>query len=59
MWYLFYLACAGEIELRRCAVCGRWEDMEGHRETWSRHANCANYERVKRSRLKKLAEQGR
>jgi hypothetical protein len=55
IWYLFFLACAGEIVLRRCAVCGRWENMEGHRNTWSRHANCANYRRVKRARRKKRA----
>jgi hypothetical protein len=53
MWYLFFLACTGEIKLRRCSVCGRWENMEGHRDTWSKHPNCANYQRVKRARRKK------
>jgi hypothetical protein len=53
MWYQFFLAQTGEIKLRRCAICNRWEDMEGHRETWSKHANCANYDRVKRARLRK------
>jgi hypothetical protein len=55
MWYLFFLACTGEIKLRRCSVCGRWENMEGHRDTWSKHPNCANYQRVKRARRKKRA----
>jgi hypothetical protein len=55
MWYLFFLACVGEVELRRCSVCGRWENMDGHREIWSKHPNCANYQRVKRARRKRLA----
>ena len=53
MWYQLYLAVIGEIKLRRCAICGKWENMEGHRVTWSKHAACANIERVKRSRSKK------
>ena len=54
MWYQLYLAAIGEIKLRRCAICGRWENMEGHRVNWSKHAACANNERVKRSRSKKV-----
>jgi hypothetical protein len=53
MWYQLYLAVAGEIKLRRCAICGKWENMEGHRVNWSKHAACANNDRVKRSRSKK------
>jgi hypothetical protein len=58
MWYCFFFACLGDVKLRRCCVCGKWENMEGHRGTWSRHANCANYQRVKRSRQKKREEHG-
>jgi hypothetical protein len=32
MWYLFFLAFSGKVKLRRCSVCGRWENMDGHRE---------------------------
>ena len=53
MWHQLYLAQTGEIQLRRCSLCGKWENMEGHRSTWSKHANCANYGRVKRARNKK------
>jgi hypothetical protein len=53
MWYQFYLAQTGDIQLRRCSLCGKWENMEGHRSTWSKHANCANNDRVKNSRMKK------
>jgi hypothetical protein len=53
MWYQLYLAVIGEIKLRRCAICWKWENMEGHRVNWSKHAACANNERVKRSRSKK------
>ena len=53
MWYQFSLACTGEVKLRRCIICGMWENMERHRHTWSAHPNCANYRRVKRARRKK------
>ncbi|GHV51311.1 hypothetical protein FACS1894216_05090 [Synergistales bacterium] len=52
MWYQLYFALNGEIRLRRCSLCGTWESMEGHRENWSKHASCANNERVRRSREK-------
>jgi hypothetical protein len=52
MWYQFYQALAGEIRLRRCSLCGKWESMKEHRKTWTKHKNCANYARVKKSRLK-------
>lgn len=53
MWYQFFLAQTGEINLKRCSICKKWENMEGHRITWSKHANCANYGRVKKAREKK------
>jgi hypothetical protein len=53
MWYQFYQALVGEIRLRRCSLCGKWESMKGHRKTWTKHANCANSDRVKKARLKK------
>jgi hypothetical protein len=59
MWYQFYLAQAGDIRLRRCSICGRWEDMEGHRESWTRHKNCGNYARVKKAREKKRERERR
>jgi hypothetical protein len=57
MWYQLYLAQTGEINLRRCSICGKWENMEGHRSTWTKHANCANYGRVKRARAKRRAQE--
>jgi hypothetical protein len=56
MWHQLFLAQTGEIRLRRCSICGKWEDMKEHRETWSRHKNCANYARLKKSRMKKRGE---
>jgi hypothetical protein len=56
MWHQFFLAQTGEIRLRRCAACGKWEDMKTHRETWSKHKNCANYDRLKKARMKKRME---
>ena len=50
MWYQFYLVVAGVETLRRCAICGKWENMKDHRDSWKKHAACANNERVKRFR---------
>jgi hypothetical protein len=30
--------------------------LEGHRKTWSKHPNCANYQRVQRARRKRRVE---
>jgi hypothetical protein len=51
MWYQLYLALAGEITLRRCSICGKWEDMSGHRVNWSKHKKCISYERIKKYNL--------
>ncbi|MDR1481439.1 MAG: hypothetical protein LBI74_02305 [Synergistaceae bacterium] len=59
MWYQFYLALTGGIRLRRCSICGRWENMAIHRDSWTKHANCANYNRVKKSRNKKKEQEKR
>jgi hypothetical protein len=53
MWYQLALAFKEKIKLRRCTICGQWEDMEGHRENWTKHKQCANNEAVKRYRKKK------
>ena len=50
MWYQFSLVFTGEEQIRRCAICGKWENMKGRRNTWKKHAACANNERVKRFR---------
>ena len=52
MWYQFYLVVAGDEALRRCAVCGQWENMRDHRDSWKKHKTCASHERVKRFRKK-------
>jgi hypothetical protein len=53
MWYQMYLALVGEIKLRRCSICGKWEDMKGHRTTWETHKVCASTKRVQRFRAAK------
>jgi hypothetical protein len=50
MWYQFHLVLVGKEKLRRCAICGQWEDMKGHRETWKVHQKCASNKRVERFR---------
>jgi hypothetical protein len=58
MWYQFHLVVAGEEKMRRCAICGKWESMKGHRDTWRKHALCASNARVQRFRVKAHDERG-
>jgi hypothetical protein len=51
MWYQLYLALIGDISLRRCSICGKWEDMKGHRVNWSKHKKCVSYERLGKYKL--------
>jgi hypothetical protein len=51
MWYQLYLALAGEITLRRCSICGQWENMSGHRVNWSKHRKCISYKRIEKYNL--------
>ena len=53
MWYQFFLVFTGEERIRRCDICGRWEDMRSRRGSWKRHKTCASHERVKRFRKNK------
>jgi hypothetical protein len=50
MYYQLSLALTGKLHLRRCDLCGNWEDMSGHNKNWRRHSTCANAERVRRHR---------
>lgn len=52
MWYQLALAMKGDIKLRRCDICKQWEDMKGHRSSWTRHKACASNARVERFRNK-------
>jgi hypothetical protein len=53
MWFQLGLALDRKIRLRRCEVCGEWEDMENHRENWTKHPKCADNKRAERYRNKK------
>jgi hypothetical protein len=52
MWYQLLLALKGDIRLRRCDLCGKWEDMSKHRANWQRHKTCASNKRVEEFRKK-------
>jgi hypothetical protein len=52
LWYQFLLLVRGDVKLRRCDVCGKWEDMKTHRDNWRRHKSCASIQRVIKSRNK-------
>lgn len=59
MWYQLHLALSGNMQLRRCSLCGKWENMAWHRSTWTRHANCANIIRVRHTRCNKKNEEAK
>ena len=52
LWYQFFRVATGKNQLKRCSVCGLWADVTEKRKNWSRHKECANQERVRRSRAK-------
>jgi hypothetical protein len=52
MWYQFNLILAGEGKIRRCSICGEWEDMKDHRGNRKVHPKCANKRRVEEFRKK-------
>jgi hypothetical protein len=52
MWFQFLQAITGAKRFKRCMICGRWADVTEKRKVWSRHHECANQERVRRSRAK-------
>jgi hypothetical protein len=52
MWFQFLQAVIGARQFKRCAVCGLWADVTEKRNDWSMHRECANRERVRRSRSK-------
>jgi len=56
MWYQLYLVLNGEIKLKRCASCCKWEDMKNHRSNWTKHKNCAIRERVRKCRDKQKVD---
>jgi hypothetical protein len=59
MWFQMALTVRGSIKIKRCSVCGEWEDMGGHRENWSQHKTCANKERARRHRKKHQEEESK
>ena len=54
MWLMFHLYIKGDIRIKRCEVCGKWENMEGHRANWTRHKSCGNNARVQEYRKKNI-----
>jgi hypothetical protein len=53
MWYQAYLCSIGEIKLKRCEICHKWEDVSNpqkHRSTWTKHKVCADRQRLERHR---------
>jgi hypothetical protein len=50
LWLQLFQTVVGERRIRRCKLCGHWEDVSDKTRRWNVHADCANRERVRRSR---------
>lgn len=48
LWLQFYFAVLGERKLKRCAVCGLWEDVTDKTEAWTMHPECGARKRSKK-----------
>lgn len=57
LWFQCYQAVVGEKKLKRCSICGKWQDVTDltprRQEKWQFHSNCATRERVRRYRERK------
>ena len=40
MWYQFFQVVHGERKLKRCKLCGLWEDVTDNRSDWQGHPTC-------------------
>lgn len=58
MWLQFYYVAAREWRFKMCPICGRYENVTGRREDWTRHEKCAAKIRARKSyqENKKTAE---
>ncbi len=56
MWLQFFAVIGGTKKVKRCSVCGEWEDVSNNRSTWTKHPECAAREKTARYRQKKQLE---
>jgi len=59
MWLQFLAVLSGAKKVKRCAVCGEWEDVTNNRSTWSKHPECAAREKTARYRQKNKVRENR
>jgi hypothetical protein len=53
MWYQLEAAIDEKVQLRRCEICGQWEDMSNHNKNWTSHKKCVNNKAVRKYREKR------
>ena len=53
-WYQLFQKVTGEIKLKRCAICHKWQDVSNARPQWKSHRDCqARIEKQRQRALKK------
>ncbi|NSW76106.1 MAG: hypothetical protein HPY68_04915 [Candidatus Atribacteria bacterium] len=48
LWLQFYFVLVGERRIKRCSVCGLWEDVTDKTKGWSKHHECSQRERFRK-----------
>lgn len=62
MWFQFFQVVTGEKVIKQCPICLKWSDVTHIKDSWKKHRECANWDRVTRLRklpaVQKLIAQG-
>ena len=63
MWYELLQIITGERKIKQCPICLQWSDVTKVKGSWAKHRDCANWDRVTKSRklknIKILFTQGK
>ena len=62
IWLQFFRVITGKLIVKNCPVCQQWSDVTNLKYSWAKHHDCANWDRVTKSRklpaIKKMISQG-
>lgn len=50
IWHQFFHYVTGERKLKRCPICGQWQDVTGRKSSWNAHKLCSGKERKRKWR---------
>lgn len=50
MWLQLSQYIAGEKKIKQCPICRQWSDVTNIKGSWTKHRDCANWDRVTKNR---------